>query len=166
MPQFDEIKPDQVKPAVTEILEKLGTDLLALETSISANPKPQYEDVVEALEKVELFLEYKDNREPLPPPLNLLSIVFNDLPRRVFCCCCQRGLPPPPWAQDAAPHPALQEDETEEGAATGRPVHHGLRVGKLVTRSTNSTFFSRPRFSICYTCFRIFLIFVEMLLLM
>jgi oligopeptidase A len=58
LPQFDEIKPDQVKPAVTEILEKLGTDLSALETSISANPKPQYEDVVEALEKVEAPIEY------------------------------------------------------------------------------------------------------------
>ena len=69
-------------------------------------------------QKVELFLEYKDNREVLPPPLNLVVILCYRLPKLTvqffarFCCrvgtfemmqVLLRPSPPPPSGAYAPP---------------------------------------------------------------
>ena len=62
LPKFDVIDTPDVKPAVQAVLTNLDTDFKSLETSLEEmrekGDTPKYEDVVEALEKVEAPVEY------------------------------------------------------------------------------------------------------------
>mmetsp|Transcript_50391 Transcript_50391/g.114382 ORF Transcript_50391/g.114382 Transcript_50391/m.114382 type:complete len:756 (-) Transcript_50391:245-2512(-) len=62
LPKFDKIEPSQVKPAVSELLSKLETDLESLEKNLAtktASPDgASYSDVVEAMEVIESPIEY------------------------------------------------------------------------------------------------------------
>jgi len=60
LPKFGSITADAVKPAVAETLEALERNFATLEKTLAEGEatEPSYEDVVEAMEKIEAPVEY------------------------------------------------------------------------------------------------------------
>jgi Zn-dependent oligopeptidase len=57
-PRFQDIKPEDVKPAIQELLMKLETDFAKLESDLSGSNEPSYSSAIEAMEAVEAPVEY------------------------------------------------------------------------------------------------------------
>mmetsp|Transcript_22282 Transcript_22282/g.33995 ORF Transcript_22282/g.33995 Transcript_22282/m.33995 type:complete len:117 (+) Transcript_22282:371-721(+) len=59
LPNFASIEPDQLSPAVSQLVEKLEKDFTSFESNISSHSySPQYDDILPELEKMQFPLGY------------------------------------------------------------------------------------------------------------